>query len=260
MALNEIVRMYDDLENALKKDVAERSWIMVVDIRKCVGDHACTISCMAENACPPGTSYRKVFETEYKSFPELDRFFMPANCQHCDNPPCKKAADKSAKGAIEKRKDGIVVFNYAKLAKSPKAKEAAKKACPYYAIVDDKAGFYTDGTPVLEPYETRDFYEYEKKLNRKRGDTKGSIRKCTFCLHRLESGMLPACVGTCIGRAMYFGDKNDPESLVSELLKKEKTWNLKAGLGTQPRVYYIGYEDRTKISVATPASCIACHQ
>lgn len=260
MALNEIVRMHEDLERSLKKPVAERSWIMVIDIRKCVGDHACAVSCMAENVCPPGTSYRKVFETESKNFPDLDWFFMPANCQHCDNPPCMKAANAVEKGAIQKRPDGIVVFDYAKLAKSKKAADAAKKACPYYAIVDDKGGFYTDGTPILEAYETRDFYEYDKKYNRKKGETKGTIRKCTFCPHRLESGMIPACVSTCIGRAMYFGDRNDPDSLVSELLKKEKVWNFKAGLGTKPRVYYIGYEDRTKISVGTSASCTACHQ
>lgn len=258
--LNEIVRMHEDLERAIEKPVSQRSWIMVIDIRKCVGDHACTVSCMAENVCPPGTSYRKVFEVEQQKFPNTDWFFMPANCQHCDNPPCMKAANKVVKDSISKRLDGIVVFDYSKLAKSVKAKQAAVKACPYYAIVEDKGGFYTEGTPILEAYETRDFYEYDKKLNRKKGDTNGSIRKCTFCLHRLESGMIPACVSTCIGRAMYFGDQNDPASLVSELLKKEQVWNFKAGLGTKPRIYYIGYENRMKISVNTPASCTACHQ
>lgn len=260
MALNEIVRMHEDLERSLQKPIGERSWVMIIDIRKCVGDHACAVACMAENVCPPETSYRKVFETEYKSFPEVDRFFMPANCQHCDNAPCMKAANAVVKGAVVKRPDGIVVFDYAKLAKSPKASHAAKKACPYYSIVEDKGGFYTNGTPVLEPYETRDFYEYDKKLNRKKGDTKGALRKCTFCAHRLDSGMIPTCVSTCIGRAMYFGDKNDPKSLVSELIEKEKLWNLKAGLGTKPRVYYIGFEDRMNISVGTPVSCTACHQ
>lgn len=260
MALNEIQRMHEDLERSLKKPASERSWVMVIDLRKCVGDHACTVSCAAENVCPPGTSYRKVFEAEVKPFPETDWFFMPANCQQCDDPPCLKAANAIAKGAIDKREDGIVEFNYDRLKKSPAAREAAKKACPYYAIVEDRGGFYTDGTPVFEPYETRDFYEYGEKLNRKKGQTQGSVRKCTFCLHRLDSGMLPACVSTCIGRAMYFGDKNDPESLVSELIKKEKVWNIKSGLGTKPRIYYIGYEDRTKISVSTAASCTACHQ
>lgn len=260
MGLGEIVRMHEDLERSLKKPVDARSWIMVVDIRKCVGDHACAISCMAENVCSPGTSYRKVFETEFESFPETDRFFMPANCQQCDNPPCLKAADKIIRGAITKRKDGIVVFNYPVLIHNPKAGEAARKACPYYAIVQDDGGFYTDRTPVFEPYETRDFYEYDQKLNRQKGNTKGAIRKCTFCLHRLESGMIPSCVSTCIGRAMYFGDRRDPQSLVSELLKKEQVWVLKAELGTLPRIYYIGYENRANIAVTSFNSCMICHK
>lgn len=258
MAVNEIVRMHEDLERALKKPAEKRSWVMVIDVRRCVGDHACAVSCMAENVCPPGTSYRWVFETEYQSYPGLDRFFMPANCQHCDNPPCLKAANRHKKGAITKRPDGIVVFNYEKLSSSSSAMDAAKKACPYYAIVDDRGDYYTEGTPRLEPYETRTFYEYGSRLNRKK--TKGSIRKCHFCLHRLESGMIPACVSTCIGRAMYFGDLNDPGSLVSELIRKEKTLRLKEAEGTKPRVYYIGFKDRTDISISTPATCLVCHK
>lgn len=175
-------------------------------------------------------------------------------------PPCKKSADKWEKGAIEKRKDGIVIFNYKLLARNPKAKEAAQKACPYYAIVEERGGFYTQGTPHIEPYETREFFEYNKQFNRQKGDTNGAIRKCTFCVHRLESGMLPACVSTCIGRAMYFGDLNDPQSLVTEITKKEKTWKIKDNLKTNPRVYYIGYEDRIQISMTTPKTCTVCHQ
>ncbi|MFQ6094231.1 MAG: 4Fe-4S dicluster domain-containing protein [bacterium] len=258
MALTEIVRMHEDLSRALKKPPSKRSWVMVIDVRKCVGDRACTVSCMAENVCPPGTSYRWVFETEHESYPNLDRFFMPANCQHCENPPCIEAANTVKSGTIEKRADGIVVFNYDKLVRSSKARDAAKNACPYYAIVDDKGGYYTEGTPALEAYETRKFYEYGKKLSRKK--TKGTIRKCTFCVHRLESGMIPACVSTCLGRAMYFGDRDDSKSLVSELMRREKVWRIKESLGTKPRIYYIGYKDRATISASTPVTCEVCHQ
>jgi len=258
MAINEIVRMHEDLERALAKPAASRSWVMVIDARKCVGDHACTVSCMAENVTPKGTSFRKVFDTEYNEYPTQDRFFMPTNCQHCDNPPCMKAANKAAKGAVSKRADGIVVFDTKVMAKSPKAGEAARKACPYTAIVTDEGGYYTEGTPHLREYETRKFFENGKEVTRR--NTKGAVRKCTFCLHRLESGMLPACVSTCIGRAMYFGDANDPKSLVSELIKKEKTWHINESEGTKPRVYYIGFAGRTNMAVATPETCIECHQ
>lgn len=258
MATNEIVRMHEDLERALAKSPGKRSWVMVVDVRKCVGDHACTVSCMAENVCPPGTSYRMVFETEHNSYPDNDWYFMPANCQHCDKPPCLKAANAVAKDAVVKRDDGIVIFDTTIMRKNPPAGKAAQKACPYYAIVTDEGGYYTENTPKLQSYETRKFFENGREVSRK--DTKGSARKCTFCVHRLESGMLPACVSTCIGRSMYFGDANDPKSLVSELLKKEKTWQFKEGLGTRPRVHYIGHAGRVNMAMSTPATCIECHE
>jgi molybdopterin-containing oxidoreductase family iron-sulfur binding subunit len=51
--------------------------------------------------------------------------------------------------------------------------------------------------------------------------------------------MLPACTTTCIGRATYFGDANDPDSLVTELISSNNVMRLKEELGTKPRVYYL---------------------
>ncbi len=260
MSRGEILRMQKDLRRALDKPEGSRSWVMVVDNRKCIGCFTCAVSCMAENVTPPGTSYRVVHLEEKGEYPTLDRFFMPSNCQHCDKPPCKVAADMHEKGLITKRRDGIVVFHYEKLRKNKKGRDAAKKACPYIAIVSDNGSFYTEGTPVLEPYETRDFFEYGEKLSRKKGATSGTIRKCTFCLHKLRAGMIPACVSTCLGRAMYFGDGSDPKSLVSELIRKEGVWRIKSGLHTSPRVYYLGYEHRSDFTTISPASCLECHE
>lgn len=256
--LNEIVRMHEDLDRALAKAEGQRSWVMVVDTRKCVACLACVAACTAENVSPPGRPFRMVFEAEDGDYPDTERYFMPSNCQQCDAPPCLKAANAHARGAIRKRADGIVVFDHAKLAASPQAREAAVEACPYEAgVVQDEGGYHTEGTPKREAYETRTFYEFDRALQRK--SVQGSLRKCTFCQHRLASGMLPACVSTCEGRAMYFGDRNDPRSLVSELLAAHEGWRLYEDKGTRPRIYYIGYETRAAISVSTPAACAACH-
>ena len=67
----------------------------------------------------------------------------------------------------------------------------------------------------------------------------GNVRKCQFCLHRLNAGMLPACVTTCIGGATYFGDSNDTKSLVSKLIGSPRVMRLKEELGTKPKVYYL---------------------
>ena len=67
----------------------------------------------------------------------------------------------------------------------------------------------------------------------------GNVRKYHFCLHRLAEGMLPACTTTCIGRATFFGDANDPDSVVADLIASPNVMRLKEELGTEPRVYYL---------------------
>jgi Fe-S-cluster-containing dehydrogenase component len=67
----------------------------------------------------------------------------------------------------------------------------------------------------------------------------GYVDKCTFCIHRVEKGMDPACVSVCPAHCMYFGDIEDPNSEVSRLLLKRKYHTLKPEAGTTPRVYYL---------------------
>jgi molybdopterin-containing oxidoreductase family iron-sulfur binding subunit len=252
---NALLRMQADLRRAVSKPVEERSWVMVIDPRRCIGCQACAVSCKAENVTPPGVSYRTVPETEVGVYPTVNRMFMPTNCMQCDNPPCMRAAPP---GAITKRPDGIVAIDYPKFT-SRQGVEAARKACPYRALYFDDGTFYTRDTPgSTQPYETRQFNEYENEYSRAGGQLPAETgRKCHFCLHRLNAGMLPACVTTCVGRAMYFGDKNDPQSLVSQLLATHKVMQVKASAGTQPRVYYI--EDEIP-NVRQLLSCSVCHR
>ena len=63
--------------------------------------------------------------------------------------------------------------------------------------------------------------------------------KCTFCVHRIDAGQMPACVETCIGGARHFGDLNDPESEVSKLLATHDYYRLYEEAGTGPAIYYI---------------------
>jgi molybdopterin-containing oxidoreductase family iron-sulfur binding subunit len=51
--------------------------------------------------------------------------------------------------------------------------------------------------------------------------------------------MLPSCVTSCIGHATFFGDANDPDSVVSELIAQPSARRLKEELGTEPRVWYL---------------------
>lgn len=252
----EVGRMHSELQEALKKSPSQRKWMMGVDVRKCVGCDSCSVACAVENVAPVGTSYRTVNKVETGEDKGINRFFMPTNCQQCDNAPCMKAANAIVPSAVTKREDGIVVFNYEILKGSKEARNAAKKACPYTAIVDEDGGFYTANTPKTEQYENRAIFEYDGEYKNK-SSLKGTIRKCTYCLHRLNSGMLPACVTTCIGRAMYFGDANDSTSLVSEKFRTKDIYVMKPE--NKPRVAYLGYKSKEELPKISSESCVMCH-
>ncbi len=228
-----MLRMLKDLRRALQKPVEQRRWTMVIDLRKCIGCSACTVACIAENRLPPGVVYRPVVEEEVGRYPNVTRPFLPRPCMQCDNPPCVPVCPVSA---TYKRPDGVVEINYEKCIGC----RYCIPACPYGARYFDWGENWTDGTPARQPYEDEPSHEYGRVWRRRgRGSPVGNVRKCQFCLHRVEAGMLPACVTTCVGGATYFGDASDPKSLVSELAAEERAFRLKEELGTRPKVIYL---------------------
>lgn len=230
---NILVRMQKDLQRALEKPVEQRRWAMAIDLRKCIGCSACTVACKAENKLPPGVVYRPVVEQEVGSYPNVSRRFTPRPCMQCDNPPCVPVCPV---GATYKRPDGIVAIDYDVCIGC----RYCIAACPYGARTFDFGENYTGVTTPAQPYEREASFEYGRAWSRQNGQSPvGNVRKCQFCLHRLEEGMLPACVTTCVGGATYFGDANDPESLVSYLISRPNTMRLKEELGTQPKVHYL---------------------
>jgi len=228
-----VVTMLADLKRALKRPRSARRWGMVIDKKKCSGCYACTIACVAEYKLPPGVVYRPVMEYEHGRYPNVVREFVPRPCMQCENPPCVKGCPVNA---TYKREDGIVVVDYDKCIGC----RTCLVNCPYGARTYDRGGFYTDKTPKLAPYETAEFYEYNQARSRKDGGSPiGNARKCHFCTNRIEAGVLPLCVTSCLGRATYFGDLNDPDALVNKVIRGRNIEILKAHLGTKPKVLYL---------------------
>jgi len=194
---------------------------MVIDLKKCIGCMACTIACKVENATRPGIFWNIVKDLEFGKYPLVSRLFLPVLCAHCAEPPC---VDICPTGASYQREDGIVLIDYQKCAGCKYCIEA----CPYGArYSNDNANGYF-GTELM--------------ANEKIGYTNhhiGVIEKCTFCYHRLEEGKEPVCVQTCVGKARYFGDLNDPASEVSRLITFKHAVQPQKELGTDPSVYYI---------------------
>ena len=238
-----LVRMTAELKRALEKPASERHWVMVIDLRKCVGCNACTVACVAENKLPPGVVYRPVLAEELGTYPRVTMKFLPKPCMQCDNPPCTPVCPVNA---TYKNEEGVVVVDYDQCIGC----RACMAACPYASRTFDFGLTYAEQLPVFDGAilggATAAGYEHASKeygedwaRNGRNESPVGNVRKCHFCLHRVKDGILPACTTTCIGRATFFGDGNDPDSLVSELIASPNVMRLKEELGTEPRVYYL---------------------
>ncbi|SDF02895.1 4Fe-4S dicluster domain-containing protein [Sporolituus thermophilus] len=226
--------MQRDLAKALQKPPEKRQWGMLIDTRKCIGCHACTIGCVAEYKLPPGVVYRPVIDLESGKFPNVKRQFLPRPCFQCETPSCVPVCPVKA---TQKGPDGIVTIDYTKCIGC----RSCVAACPYGARTFDAGAYYTDGTPAVQEYEKAVAYEYGKAWRRdaKHAAVVGSARKCHFCTSRLAKGLLPVCVATCIGRATYFGDLTDDQSLIRQVMAANKPYRLKEETGNKPQVYYI---------------------
>jgi len=209
---------------------AEPRWAMVIDLQKCIGCDSCTVACKAENRTPPGISYNVVTETELGRYPHTRRTYVPRPCMQCDKPACVGvcpvgASYKGPGGVVAIDKDRCIGCRY------------CMAACPYGARSFDFGETY----PEMTGFDTVQTPEYgvDGGPRTKRKAPVGTVRKCTFCYHRLNRGEEPACVETCLGNARFFGDLNDPESVVSRLAASPRAFRLKEELGTEPRVIYL---------------------
>ena len=160
-------------------------------------------------------SFRRwVPDIEVGNYPNVRRLFVPLLCNQCESPPCIPVCPVDA---TWKRADGVIVVDWERCI-----------GCRYCMVAC--------------PYGARDF------------DWKGTqmVDKCTFCAHRLENGLLPACVEQCPAEAMVFGDLNDANSEVSKIVRTRQVQVLKPELGTNPKVFYIGLPSTFQFESAIP--------
>lgn len=207
-------------------------WAMVADLRRCVGCQTCTAACKHANATPPGVQWRRVLDIEVGEYPEVKRAFVPTGCMHCDDPPCMHVCPTTA---TRKRADGIVTIDYDLCIGCA----YCAVACPYDARFKVDAPTFAYGQSMKNEQQRFD----EKRI--------GVATKCTFCVERIDAGLekglkpgadpqaTPACVNSCIAQALHFGDIEDPDSNVSQLLAENQHFRLHEELGTGPRFYYL---------------------
>ncbi|WP_079505482.1 4Fe-4S dicluster domain-containing protein [Mesobacillus jeotgali] len=206
-------------------------WAMVIDLKKCVGCDTCTVSCKAENRTPPGISYNVVMESLEGEFPNIKAVNLPRPCMQCDKPACAQVCPTRATYKME---NGIVAIDNDRCIGC----RYCIVACPYGARSFDFGESYEQEMQGANDV-TSPEYGVERGKREKGKTPIGTVRKCSFCFHRLQRGEEPACVETCIGDARFFGDLSDPNSVVSKLAASPRAFRLKEELGTHPNVIYL---------------------
>jgi len=195
---------------------------MVIDLKRCIGCYGCQISCKAENATPPGVFWSRVLFYESGHYPNVKKVRLPLLCMHCKEPECVSVCPT---GANTRRPDGIVTLDSTKCLGC----QSCVIACPYGArSFYSKEQEYFPGQE-LTPYEIVGYQRHRT----------GVVEKCDFCLSRIQQGLEPACIVSCMAKARYFGDLDDPNSQVSQLIKSYNGFQMHPELGTDPSVYYL---------------------
>lgn len=169
--------------------MAQLGWL--IDLDKCTGCDTCMVSCKSENntrplgspmpfkngrgVIPDHVSYRWVVKREAGLYPNPTMTFVTSSCNHCENPACLSSCPVSnvndpsnpANAIFKRAEDGVVLINQDVCIGC----KNCIQACPY-------------GAPQFNSITLK-------------------VEKCTFCIHRLEAGLQPACVTSCVGNALH---------------------------------------------------------
>ena len=150
---------------------------LVIDHAACWGCRTCEVACKQEFHLPGGTRLLSVEEDGPRFVDGRPEFrFRVRVCRHCDEPPCAEACPEEA---IRQREDGIVVLD----ALQCSGCGACVDACPFEAIAFD-----TDADVA---------------------------RKCNLCHHRIDQGLIPACLdNVCLSHCMGLGVRDETGRVV----------------------------------------------
>lgn len=194
---------------------------LVIDLDRCSGCDSCIVACKFENAGTLG-SYRSrtLAIGPYGEYPDIDMYWMPLQCQQCENAACIEVCPT---GASHRADNGVV-------------------------IVDDDVCIGCQLCMGACPYGARSF-----------NAQKNIVEKCTLCNHYTSQSdgrenpddsfdpahAVPPCVHNCPAGARFFGDIDDPDSMASRAIERaggmdsEKIHRVQNVSGANPTAVYI---------------------
>jgi MoCo/4Fe-4S cofactor protein with predicted Tat translocation signal len=246
------------------------AWGMVIDLNSCIGCSACVVACHAENNVPV-VGRDEVINHREMHWLRIDRYyssdatkedghkaleeasdnpevvFQPMLCQHCNNAPCETvcpvlATTHSTEGLNQMTYNRCVGTRY------------CANNCPYkvrrfnwFSYPENDAFDFNMnndlGKMVLNPDVTV--------------RARGVMEKCSMCVQRIQVGKLEAkkqgrrpvdgeiitaCAQSCPTQAITFGDMNDQQSVISQMISEEhdkRAYHVLGEINTRPNLSYL---------------------
>ncbi|HEY0057472.1 MAG TPA: TAT-variant-translocated molybdopterin oxidoreductase [Pedobacter sp.] len=251
------------------------SWVMAIDLNACTGCGACIVACNVENNIPV-VGKEEVIRRREMHWIRIDRYYsfndngtsvskedevgdladkdgetledvtvvnQPMLCQHCDHAPCETVCPVIA---TMHSSDGLNHMAYNRCIGT----RYCANNCPYKVRRFNWFNYWNDSR--FDNYMNNEFTQLVLNPD-VTTRSRGVMEKCTMCIQRIQGGRLQAkiekrplrdleiqtaCQQTCPTNAIIFGDRNDPNSKVSQALGNERTYYVLEEINTQPGVGY----------------------
>ena len=250
-------------------------WMMAIDLNSCIGCGACTVSCQVENNVPV-VGRQEVINRREMHWIRIDRYyssdaeqeedpsysdlevashnpqvtFQPMLCQQCNNAPCETvcpvlATTHSTEGLNQMTYNRCIGTRY------------CANNCPYKVRRFNWFKYHDNeqfGTVNVAMYDDLAKMVLNPDVTVR---ARGVMEKCTFCVQRIQLGKLEAkkegrrpidgeintaCAEACPTRAIVFGDANDPNSNISQLVSRESNergYQVLHEIGVRPNIWYL---------------------